>query len=55
MQNLVNYYKREPKKVMPEELVCVFTIELLKMAEALQDAEIIHADVKPDNIMITPT
>ncbi len=29
-----------------------FTIELLTMVEALHSAEIIHADLKPENLLI---
>jgi checkpoint serine/threonine-protein kinase len=37
---------------MDETLVIYYTIEILRIVEALHNAKIIHADIKPDNFLI---
>jgi len=37
---------------MDEHLVAFYTIELLRMCEAMQQCGIIHADLKPDNLIL---
>jgi len=37
---------------MDESLVIYYTIELLRILEALHERDIIHGDVKPDNFLI---
>ena len=37
---------------MEEMLVMFFTIELIKILETLNQSDLIHADLKPDNLMI---
>lgn len=39
-------------KTMKEELVIMYTIELLRMAEIMHQCGIIHGDIKPDNFLI---
>ncbi|GAB6021688.1 protein kinase [Chamberlinius hualienensis] len=48
---LVNQYKLSHKN-MPEVLVIYLTIELLNIIEQIHACNIIHGDVKPDNILI---
>ncbi|XP_034017811.1 mitotic checkpoint serine/threonine-protein kinase BUB1 [Thalassophryne amazonica] len=50
--NAVNLYKNLSDKVMPQPLVMYFTACILHMVELLHSVNIIHADVKPDNIML---
>ncbi|XP_041832462.1 mitotic checkpoint serine/threonine-protein kinase BUB1 isoform X3 [Melanotaenia boesemani] len=50
--NVVNIYKTQSDKVMPQPLVLYFTVCILHMVEQLHAARLIHADVKPDNFML---
>ncbi|KAK3522636.1 hypothetical protein QTP86_028624 [Hemibagrus guttatus] len=50
--NVVNLYKSRGERVMPQPLVLYFTVCLLDMVERLHAARIIHADIKPDNILL---
>jgi checkpoint serine/threonine-protein kinase len=56
LQDTINGYKisNEPvdKKMMPECLVMYYTIEMLKIVEAMHECGIIHGDLKPDNFML---
>eukprot|EP00736_Rhodelphis_marinus_P012091 Rmarinus@m.15545 len=51
LQGLLNLYLKRGM-CMPEPLAIFLTIELLKIVESLHSADIIHADVKPDNLLI---
>ncbi|KAA0709004.1 Mitotic checkpoint serine/threonine-protein kinase BUB1 [Triplophysa tibetana] len=48
----INLYKSRSEKVMPQPLVLYFTVCILHMVETLHQANIIHADVKPDNFLL---
>ncbi|XP_051730870.1 LOW QUALITY PROTEIN: mitotic checkpoint serine/threonine-protein kinase BUB1 [Ctenopharyngodon idella] len=48
----VNLYKSRSEKVMPQPLVLYFTVCILHMVELLHQANIIHADIKPDNFLL---
>ncbi|XP_036403176.1 mitotic checkpoint serine/threonine-protein kinase BUB1 [Megalops cyprinoides] len=50
--NAVNLYRGLSDKVMPQPLVLYFTVCILHMVEQLHNAQIIHADIKPDNFML---
>ncbi|XP_051952175.1 mitotic checkpoint serine/threonine-protein kinase BUB1-like [Xyrauchen texanus] len=48
----INLYKSRSEKVMPQPLVLYFTVCILHMVEQLHQANIIHADIKPDNFLL---
>ncbi|XP_043074658.1 LOW QUALITY PROTEIN: mitotic checkpoint serine/threonine-protein kinase BUB1 [Puntigrus tetrazona] len=50
--NAINLYKSRSEKVMPQPLVLYFSVCILHMVELLHRAEIIHADIKPDNFLL---
>ena len=54
LQDAVNASLRAAGRVgcMPESLAAYFTIELLRCLEVLHAAGFIHADVKPDNVLL---
>eukprot|EP00899_Mesostigma_viride_P020539 jgi/Mesvir1/28487/Mv15902-RA.5 len=51
LQDVINAYLKGGKR-MAEELCAFYTIELLRMMEAMHAAGFIHADIKPDNLLI---
>lgn len=52
--DLVNHYRLKNSS-MPEPLVFHLAIQLLAIVGRLHEAGILHADIKPDNIMLNPT
>ncbi|XP_035630355.1 mitotic checkpoint serine/threonine-protein kinase BUB1-like [Oncorhynchus keta] len=50
--NAVNLYKNLTDKVMPQPLVIYFTVCMLHMVEQLHSIHIVHADIKPDNLLL---
>ena len=40
------------KKLLFESVAIYFLIEMLMIAEKLQDIQIIHGDIKPDNFLL---
>ena len=48
--DVVNLYGKDG---LPEELTLYFAIELMHIIEKMHASQIIHGDVKPDNILIT--
>lgn len=50
--DLVNYYKKQTVS-MPESLVFYMSLELLAVTEQLHRRQIIHADIKADNVMFS--
>ncbi|XP_033632493.1 mitotic checkpoint serine/threonine-protein kinase BUB1-like [Asterias rubens] len=47
----INAYNRT-KAVMPEQLLLLFTIEILHVVEQMHACNIIHGDIKPDNFLL---
>ena len=50
--NLYNFYKQYPEKIN-NNLLCFFTKQMLGGLEFIHSLFIIHADLKPENVMIT--
>uniref|UniRef100_A0A3Q2UD55 Mitotic checkpoint serine/threonine-protein kinase BUB1 n=2 Tax=Fundulus heteroclitus TaxID=8078 RepID=A0A3Q2UD55_FUNHE len=50
--NAVNVYRTLSEKVMPQPLVLYFAVCILRSVELLHAARLIHADIKPDNLML---
>lgn len=50
--NVCNEYKKNTNRNLNEKVVMVLAIQLLAMIDALHACQIIHADIKPDNIML---
>ncbi|KAL6095457.1 bub1 [Pungitius sinensis] len=50
--NVVNMYKTLSEKAMPPPLIMYFTVCILHMVEQLHAVHIIHADIKPDNVLL---
>ncbi|KAM8832363.1 mitotic checkpoint serine/threonine-protein kinase BUB1 [Spinachia spinachia] len=50
--NVVNMYKTLSDKAMPPPLAMYFTVCILHMVEQLHAVHIIHADIKPDNVLL---
>ncbi|NWU14844.1 BUB1 kinase, partial [Cephalopterus ornatus] len=50
--NAINLYKKIPEKLMPQALVIYFAVKILHMVEELHSCQIIHGDIKPDNIIL---
>lgn len=51
LQDAINGYAQYGK-TMSEELIMMYTIELLGMVDALHTCGVIHGDIKPDNFLI---
>jgi checkpoint serine/threonine-protein kinase len=51
LQDVLNSYLRVGKQ-MDELLVIYYAIELLRVVESLHLAGVIHADIKPDNLLV---
>eukprot|EP00026_Physarum_polycephalum_P000613 Phypoly_transcript_00614.p1 GENE.Phypoly_transcript_00614~~Phypoly_transcript_00614.p1 ORF type:complete len:1365 (+),score=324.67 Phypoly_transcript_00614:110-4204(+) len=56
LQDTINGYKISnesiDKRIMPECLVMYYTIEMLKIVEAMHESGFIHGDLKPDNFLL---
>ncbi|KAM4529276.1 LOW QUALITY PROTEIN: mitotic checkpoint serine/threonine-protein kinase BUB1 [Fundulus diaphanus] len=50
--NAVNVYRTLSEKVMPQPLVLYFAVCILRTVELLHAARLIHADIKPDNLVL---
>lgn len=50
--NAVNISRQQTGNGLEECLVIYMTIQLLRVIEALHEAQIIHGDIKPDNVML---
>ncbi|TRY84451.1 hypothetical protein DNTS_035814 [Danionella cerebrum] len=48
----VNLYRSRGEKLIPQPLVLYFAVCILQMVELLHQAQIIHADIKPDNFIL---
>ena len=51
LQDVINCYRKANKK-MDEPLIMFYATELLRAVEALHATGVLHADIKPDNILI---
>ena len=51
LQDVVNSYLRVGKS-MDELLVIYYAIELLRLTESMHGAGVLHADIKPDNLLL---
>ncbi|KAH6925644.1 hypothetical protein HPB50_008180 [Hyalomma asiaticum] len=52
LKDLVGQYKKQYRSCVPECLVLYFALELITTLEQVHSCSIIHADVKPDNILV---
>lgn len=50
--NVANEVKRETGRNLSEKVVMVLVAQILTVIDALHACQIIHADIKPDNIML---
>ncbi|AQZ18156.1 BUB1 (YGR188C) and MAD3 (YJL013C) [Zygosaccharomyces parabailii] len=50
--DLINLRKEQSKGPLDESLCMFFTVELMKVIEAIHEAKILHGDLKSDNCMI---
>lgn len=50
--DLANIYKLKSGKTMKECLVIYFTIQMLKIVQAMHEVKVVHADIKPDNFLV---
>ena len=51
LQDVINCYRKANKK-MEETLIMFYATELLRAVEALHATGVLHADIKPDNILL---
>lgn len=51
LQQVINAYRKANKK-MDEPLIMFYAVELLRAVEALHGTGVLHADIKPDNILL---
>ena len=51
LQDVLNSYLRVGKQ-MDELIVMYYAIELLRVVESLHLAGVVHADIKPDNLLV---
>lgn len=51
LQDVLNSYLREGKQ-MHETLVMYYAVEMLRLVEWIHGAGIVHADLKPDNLLL---
>lgn len=50
--DLANAIKSKSGKPMKEAPVIYFTIQMLKIVQAMHEVKVIHADIKPDNFLV---
>ena len=51
LMKIVNVYKKA-KKSFPKSMTAYFALELMLVIRQIHECDIIHADVKPDNVLI---
>lgn len=49
--NIVNICKKQEKQ-FPKSLVAYYSLELIQIIQQIHKCQIIHADLKPDNVLI---
>jgi checkpoint serine/threonine-protein kinase len=49
--NIVNICKKQEKQ-FPKSLVAYYSLELIQIMQQIHKCQIIHADLKPDNVLI---
>jgi checkpoint serine/threonine-protein kinase len=49
--DMMNHYHAN-KKVVPNTIICTYTLDILRCVDAIHRAGIIHGDIKPDNLLI---
>lgn len=54
LQDVVNFYKLTESKTgaMDEKLAMYYSIELLRLLEWTHESDVLHCDVKPDNLLL---
>ena len=54
LQDVVNFYKLTERKTraMDEKLAMYYSIELLRLLEWTHESDVLHCDVKPDNLLL---
>ena len=54
LQDVINFYKLTDSKngTMDERLAMYYSIELLRLLEWTHECDVLHCDVKPDNLLI---
>ncbi|KAF7231396.1 mitotic checkpoint serine/threonine-protein kinase BUB1 isoform X1 [Nothobranchius furzeri] len=51
--NMVNIYRTLSERVVPQPLVLYFAVCILHTVEQLHAVHVVHADIKPDNFMLS--
>lgn len=51
LMRIVNLYKKS-RKFFPKSMTAYFALELLQIIKVIHSCQIIHADLKPDNVLI---
>nr|XP_023677307.1 mitotic checkpoint serine/threonine-protein kinase BUB1 [Paramormyrops kingsleyae] len=51
--NAVNLYRNTSDKVMPQPLALYFAVCIIQIVEHLHSVHLIHADIKPDNFLLS--
>lgn len=49
--DMINHYLHHRRSV-PEAVICVYTLDILRCVDAIHRCQIIHGDIKPDNMLL---